>query len=204
MADSLNDPPEGLLHGYHGHSVAIKSCMTVFSAIAWYNAIELVILIFLTFNRYDGLYFWSMLLSAVVGVIPHAIGFLLEFFSIGPIGLAVTLATIGWYFMVPGQSFVLYSRLHLVEQSPIVLRRVFWLIIFGAVVMLIPTTVLTYSTVYLRSPASIKGYNVMERMELAWFCAQEIFIASIYIFQTINFSVSARKRNSTATRSCTN
>lgn len=186
MVDTLNDPPEGLLHGYRGDNIAIKSCMIVFSAIAWYNALELIILIFLTFHRYHGLYFWAMLLSAVVGVIPHAIGFLLEFFTIGPIGLAVTVATIGWYFMVPGQSFVLYSRLHLVEQSTTVLRRVFWLIIFSAIVMLIPTTILTYSTVYLRSPASIKGYNVMERMQLAWFCAQEILIASIYIFQTIN------------------
>lgn len=186
MVDSLSSPPEGLLHGYRGDNLAVKSCMIVFTAIAWYNAVELIILIFLTFHRYNGLYFWSMLLSAVVGVIPHALGFLLEFFTIGPIGLAVTLATIGWYFMVPGQSFVLYSRLHLVEQSRTVLRRVLWLIIIGTVAMVVPTTILTYGTVYIQSPAIIKGYNVMERMELAWFCAQEIFIASIYIFQTIN------------------
>lgn len=185
IADSLSYPPEGLLYGYQGDNVAIKACMIVFSAIAWYNAVELIILIFLTFNRYSGLYFWAMFLSTI-DVIFHAIGFLFEFFTIGPIGLAVTLATIGWYLMVPGQSVVLYSRLHLVEQSPVVLRRVFYLIVFSAVVILIPTTVLTYSTVYVRTQASIKGYNVMERLEITWFCAQEILIASIYIFQTIN------------------
>lgn len=186
MLYSFGEPPAGLIHGYQGDSLAIRACMIVFSAVAWYNALELIILIFLTFNRYSGLYFWSMILSSVVGVIPHALGFLLEFFAIGPIGLAITLATIGWYFMVPGQSFVLYSRLHLVEQSPNVLRRILYLIIIGTIVMIVPTTVLTYSTVYVRSEASTKGYNVMERMELAWFCAQEILIASIYIFQTIN------------------
>lgn len=186
IGNSLSYPPEGLLHGYQGDNVAIKACMIVFSAIAWYNAVELIILIFLTFNRYSGLYFWAMFLSTTIGVIFHAIGFLLEFFTIGPIGLAITLATIGWYFMVPGQSFVLYSRLHLVEQSPVVLRRVFYLIVFSAVVILIPTTVLTYCTVYVGSQASIRGYNVMERLELTWFCAQEILIASIYIFETIN------------------
>lgn len=186
MLDSLSSPPEGLLHGYQNNNLAIKSCMIVFSAIAWYNAIELIILIFLTFHRYNGLYFWSMLLSAVVGVIPHALGFLFEFFSIGPIGLAVTLATIGWYFMVPGQSFVLYSRLHLVEQSRAVLQPLLWLIIVGTIAMIVPTTVLTYGTVYVQSPTIIKAYNVMERLQIAWFAAQEILIASIYIIQTIN------------------
>src|SRR5699024_554884 len=97
-----------------------------------------------------------------------------------------TLATIGWYFLVPGQSLVLYSRLHLVVQSPTVLRRVFWLIITSIILMLIPTTILTYSAVYLRTVEVIKAYNFMERMQLAWFCAQEILIASIYIFETVN------------------
>ena len=186
MLDSLSVPPDGLFHGYQGDSVAIKSTMIVFCAVAWYNALELVILIFLTFNRYSGLYFWAMLLSGVVGVIPHELGFLLEFFDIGPIGLAVTLATIGWYFLVPGQSLVLYSRLHLVVQSPTVLRRVLWLIITSIILMLIPTTILTYSAVYLGTVKAFKAYNFMERMQLAWFCAQEILIASIYIFETVN------------------
>lgn len=121
--------------------MAIKIMMAVFCAIALYNAVELVILIFLTFTRYSGLYFWAMLLSAVLGVIPQAIGFLLEFFAIGPLWFAVTFSTIGFYFMVPGQSIVLYSRLHLVVQSQTLLRRVLYLIIFDTIVLLIPTTV---------------------------------------------------------------
>ncbi|KAI9926271.1 hypothetical protein ASPWEDRAFT_115469 [Aspergillus wentii DTO 134E9] len=182
---SLSHVPEGLVGGYQGNSLPIRILMVVFTSIALYNATELVILIFLTFNRYSGLYFWTMLLSDVFGVIPHAIGYLLEFFSIGPIWLAITLSTIGFYLMVPGQSIVLYSRLHLVVQNPYLLRRVLFLIIFDAVILLVPTTILTYSTVYVGTEPIIRAYNVMERMQLAWFCAQEFVISGIYIWETI-------------------
>ncbi|PLB44916.1 hypothetical protein P170DRAFT_479456 [Aspergillus steynii IBT 23096] len=185
MTDALSTPPEGLIGGYQGGSSVVKILIVVFSSIALYNAIELVILIFLTFNRYSGLYFWTMLISDVLGVIPHAIGYLLEFFAIGPIWLAVTLSTIGFYAMVPGQSVVLYSRLHLVVQNQKLLRRILYLIIVDAVILLIPTTVLTYSTVYVGTDPIIRGYNVMERMQLAWFCAQEILISGIYICETV-------------------
>ncbi|GAT25117.1 integral membrane protein [Aspergillus luchuensis] len=154
MWDSLSKPPEGLIGGYQGGSMAIKILMAVFCAIALYNAVELVILIFLTFTRYSGLYFWAMLLSAVLGVIPQAIGFLLEFFAIGP--LCQTL-----------------------------LRRVLYLIIFDTIVLLIPTTVLTYCTIYVGTTPVIQGFNVMERLQLAWFCAQEILISIIYIVETL-------------------
>lgn len=185
MGGALSQVPEGLVGGYQG-GLAAKILMVVFSSIALYNAIELIILIFLVFNRYAGLYFWAMLLSNVLGVIPHAIGFLLEFFAKGPLWLAVTLATIGFYFMVPGQSVVLYSRLHLVVQNRKLLRRIRYLIIFDTIILLIPTTVLTYSTIYVRTDPIIRGYNVMERMQVAWFCAQEILISGVYIWETVN------------------
>ncbi|GAQ07573.1 hypothetical protein ALT_4894 [Aspergillus lentulus] len=185
MLNSITELPEGVGANPEIHSLAIRILVVVFNSIALYNAIELVILIFLTFNRYSGLYFWSLLLSGVLGVIPHAIGHLLQFFRIGPIGLAISIATIGFYFMVPGQSFVLYSRLHLVVQNQKHLRRVLYLIIIDSIVLLIPTTVLNYLTVYVGTQPVIKGYNVVERMQISWFAAQEMFISGIYIVETI-------------------
>jgi hypothetical protein len=43
-------------------------------AVAIYNAIEMVPIIYFTFSRFSGLYFWSMV-AAVTGVLIHAIGF---------------------------------------------------------------------------------------------------------------------------------
>jgi hypothetical protein len=181
---NLSEPPDGI-HGYRGNNVAVRMLMIVFTSIALYNSIELLILLFLTFQTYRGLYFWTLFLSVVLGVIPHAIGYLLELFALAPLWFSLTLSTIGFYVMVPGQSVVLYSRLHLVCQSHKVLRFVLWLIIIDAVILLIPTTVLTFCTAYIAQPAMIRGYNVMERMQLAWFCTQEMVISGIYIVETV-------------------
>ncbi|KAJ5198672.1 uncharacterized protein N7498_007789 [Penicillium cinerascens] len=185
MPDELNSPPDGLIGGYHGHNNTVRILMIVFSSIALYNAIELFILLFLTFQHYRGLYFWALLLSVVLGVIPHTIGYIFEFFSLAPLWVSLTLSTIGFYVMVPGQSVVLYSRLHLVCQNHRVLRFVLWLIIVDAFILLIPTTVLTFSTAYVRTLPFIRGYNVMERTQLAWFCVQEFVISGIYISETV-------------------
>ncbi|CAL5871580.1 uncharacterized protein PFLUO_LOCUS5833 [Penicillium psychrofluorescens] len=184
MSNGLSQPPNGIHGGYHG-SLTIRILMIVFTSIALYNAIELFILIFLTFTHYRGLYFWTLLISVVLGVIPHAIAYLLEFFALAPLWLTLVMSTIGFYVMVPGQSMVLYSRLHLVVQSRKILRFVLGLIIVDAIILLIPTTVLTFSTAYVGTPSIIRGYNVMERLQLAWFCAQEFVISGIYIFETV-------------------
>lgn len=184
MQNSLSELPEGLVGGYKGASEAVEILVVCFSAVALYNAIELIAVIFLTFNRYSGLYFWTMLLSDVFGVIPHAVGYVFEFFGIGPIWVGVTLSTTGFYFMVPGQSVVLYSRLHLLILNRKLLRGVLYLIIFDSVVLLVPTTVLTYSTIFLRTESVIRGYNVVERLQVACFCAQEMFISALYIIET--------------------
>ncbi|KAJ6111366.1 hypothetical protein N7523_007427 [Penicillium sp. IBT 18751x] len=185
MPDELNSAPDGLIGGYHGNSLTVRILMIVFSSIALYNAIELFILLFLTFQHYRGLYFWALLLSVVLGVIPHTIGYILEFFALAPLWLSLTISTIGFYVMVPGQSVVLYSRLHLVVQNPRILRFVLWLIIVDAFILLIPTTVLTFSTAYVQTLPFIRGYNVMERLQLAWFCVQEFVISGIYISETV-------------------
>ncbi|KAJ5886007.1 uncharacterized protein N7473_008681 [Penicillium subrubescens] len=185
VASELSQAPDGLIGGYKGGSLPVRILMIVFSSIALYNAIELFILLFLTFQHYRGLYFWTLLLSVVLGVIPHTIGYILEFFSLAPLWLCLTISTIGFYVMVPGQSVVLYSRLHLVVQSHRILRFVLWLIIIDSVLLLVPTTVLTFATAYVGTIPIIRGYNVMERLQLAWFCAQEFVISGIYIFETV-------------------
>jgi uncharacterized membrane protein len=62
---------------------------------------------------------------------------------------------------------------------------VLWLIIIDSVLLLVPTTVLTFSTAYIGTIPIIRGYNVMERLQLAWFCAQEFVISGIYIAETV-------------------
>lgn len=182
---SSSQPTDGLRGAYEGHSVAVKATFASFLAIALYNSIELVVLIFATFYRYRGLYFWSLLLSTAVGVILQSLSFILKYFSVGPDAFSLTISTIGWYFMVTGQAVVLYSRLNLVVQDPRVLKRVLAMIIVDAICLHIPTTVLTYGSNFSSNPIFLNGYSVMERIELTGFCLQEFIISGLYIKATV-------------------
>lgn len=179
-------PSDGISGGYTGDSLGLKITMAMFIGIGWYNSMELLILIFVTFKQFRGLYFWCLLVSAV-GIIPYALGFLLKYFQLtSATWLSVTLLTIGWYAMVTGQSMVLYSRLHLVVQNPKILRRVLYMILIDAVLLHIPTTVLTYGSNF--DPDNdhfINGYNIMERIQMTGFCLQEFIISGVYIRETV-------------------
>ncbi|OJJ56199.1 hypothetical protein ASPSYDRAFT_92388 [Aspergillus sydowii CBS 593.65] len=157
---------------------------TAFSAITLYNSIELIILCLATFKRYQGVYFWSLLITSC-SLIVNTLGFILLFFVNVTPYVSVTIVLIGWYCMITGHSIVLWSRLHLVLHQPRTLRAILYLIIFDAIVLQIPTTVLLYGAV---TPAVedrfATGYNIIERIQLVVFCVQESLLSGIYIWET--------------------
>lgn len=53
--------------------------ITICCSLAIYNGLELLMLIFTTFRRFSGLYFWSLLVSSF-GLIPYTIGFMIMYF----------------------------------------------------------------------------------------------------------------------------
>lgn len=188
MATAANSAPsDGITGGYTGHDLGLEIAMGTFVGISWYNAIELIALIFVTFRRYRGLYFWSLLVSSALGVLPYSVGFLMKFFQLtSATWLSVTLLTVGWYAMVTGQSMVLYSRLHLLNRNPKILRPVLYMIIIDAIVLHIPTTVLTYGSNFASSNSHfVQGYNVMEKIQMTGFCLQEFILSGVYIYETV-------------------
>ncbi|GAB7352091.1 hypothetical protein MBLNU459_g2591t1 [Dothideomycetes sp. NU459] len=184
-------PGAGITGGYNGNSITLKIFIAFFAGLAMYNAIELTFMIFLAFNRYRGLYFWSLLLSGL-GIIPYALGFLLKFFEItqgSSKWLAVFLLTIGWYPMITGESIVLWSRLHLIvsgEKGEKILFYTKWMIIIDAIIFHIPTTVLTFgSNSNTDTHVFETGYNIMEKIQMIGFFIQEVVLSTIYITETV-------------------
>ncbi|KAJ5963966.1 uncharacterized protein N7479_003842 [Penicillium vulpinum] len=175
-----------LLHNYGGTSdKARQGIFSAFSAVAWYNAIELIILCFVSFRRWNGAYFWSLLISSAC-IIPYSLGFVLLFFPTGVTPwLCVTLFLVSWYGMVTGQSVVLWSRLHLVLQNRKLLRGVLWMICIDAVIFHLPTTAILYGAVAHPTGRWARGYDIMERIQLVGFCVQEFIISSIYVWETV-------------------
>ncbi|KAJ5184774.1 hypothetical protein N7491_007356 [Penicillium cf. griseofulvum] len=182
---------DGISAHYDGASLSMKITIATLAGITWYNAFELLILLFVTFTEYRGLYFWSLFISSSAGLLPYSLGFLLKFFNLtqGNSWLPVTFLTIGWWCMVTGQSIVLYSRLHLVLSNHRVLRRVLIMIMVNAVILHLPTTALTYGTNLVYNEPSLgrwkKGYNIMEKIQMTGFCVQEFIISGLYIWETV-------------------
>jgi hypothetical protein len=182
------DAGNGITGGYTGNSVSLRIVIGSFIAISWYNAVELNFLIFTTFQKYRGLYFWSLVVASW-GVVFYGIGFLFKFFQVidNSVGNVVFI-TIGWWCMVTGQSVVLYSRLHLILLNEKLLRQILWMIIIDAVILHIPTTVLTFGSNAATNTATfVRGYNVMEKIQMTGFCVQEFIISGIYLWETAKF-----------------
>ena len=135
-APSTSSPGLGITGGYDGDSLALKVVIAFLLGLSMYNVVELQILIFGTFNKFRGLYFWSLVISSL-GIIPYSLGFIFKYFSIltgGAKWFSVFLLSIGWYPMVTGQSVVLWSRLHLIvtgEKGDKILLYTKWMIIIS-------------------------------------------------------------------------
>ena len=166
-------------------AVTIVRILFALSGVALYNSLELVILVFATFKRYNSLYFWSIFLSTVA-IIPYTLGLLFKFFGVIPIDLiSVTFVVIGWHFMVTGQSVVMYSRLHLVSSNQLLSRGVLLMIIINWFIGNVPTTVFAYA-VNSRNPGPyMHVYGVWERLQLCLYFVQEALISGLYIFQIV-------------------
>jgi hypothetical protein len=135
---------DGISGGLEGTTLPLAMTLSALTAVAWYNVIDLNVLIFITFKRHRGLYFYSLLASSW-GIAIYALAFLMKFFQVWKNNyVSVAFITIGWYAMVTGQSLVLYSRLHLVVRDKEKFRWVLYMIIIDVFLFHVPTTVLTF------------------------------------------------------------
>lgn len=127
------------------YNVAMWVYIVGVAILAIYNAIELVVMVLMTFKRYSGLYFYSLIVASLA-IIPYTLGFALDLLNIttgDTRWLAITLITIGWWPMVTGQAIVLWSRLHLIViggREMRVIRWTRWMIIINAIILHLPTT----------------------------------------------------------------
>lgn len=94
-----------------------------FTAIAWYNVIEINVMIWSRFKRHKGLYFWSLCISSW-GIALHALAFLAKFFQVWHNDtVSVAVIVVGWYGMVSGQILFLVSPLKAYQYEVIVTTK---------------------------------------------------------------------------------
>lgn len=167
-------------------SYPIALTIMAFLAIAMYNVVELTLVIFTTFKRRHGLYFYSLLV-ATWGIIPYVVGFFLKFYNLGSsVALYITLIAVGWPCVITGQSLVLYSRLHLITRSTVSSYRwVLVMIIVDAIVCHIPIIILLYGANSSNPGPFLTPYSIYEKVQITIFFLQEIIISGIYVYKTM-------------------
>ncbi|KAF2455171.1 hypothetical protein BDY21DRAFT_260465, partial [Lineolata rhizophorae] len=162
----------------------IAMTLCAFFAIAFYNVIELIVIIATRFKRRHGLYFWSVVV-ATWGIFPYSLGFIFKFFQVISNNMvSITLVIVGWICMVTGQSVVMYSRLHLVVRNPRKIRWVLAMIIFSAVVGHIPIIIFAYGANSDNPSFWVPIYALYEKVQVTIFFLQETIIASLYALET--------------------
>ncbi|KAH6866185.1 hypothetical protein B0T10DRAFT_541947 [Thelonectria olida] len=163
----------GFGSGVDGHS-QISLTIVILNCIIWG-----------TFKRYAGLYFWTFLITTW-GIPLYCAGFLIKYFGSPSLGyFSCTLIMIGWVCMVTGQSMVLWSRLHLVLRNRKRLRLILWMIVTDGIIChgaIIPMVYGSFSS----SPEMWqRPYSIMEKIQVTIFFLQEIILSSFYIIETV-------------------
>lgn len=169
---------------FEGVYDASSVMVTVSGGVAIYSSLEMVLLIFTTFKRWKGLYFWSMTLCNI-GVMMYGIGFMMVYFQLSALWFAKLLNDVGWIFMVVCQSLILYSRLALIIFNDKILTAVKWMIIVNSVVLVPFPVIFDYGNTFTDLPIFPKGYFYIEHVQITMFSFQECLISTIYVVRTI-------------------
>ncbi|KAF2790720.1 hypothetical protein K505DRAFT_364466 [Melanomma pulvis-pyrius CBS 109.77] len=156
------------------------------TGMAWFNAIELLWTIFVSFQRWTGRYF-SCLVVATLGVFLYQVNVFFMIFapSFNPHAVIACIG-IGWSAMVTGQSLVLWSRLHLVCRSQWKLNAILYMIIIDGVGLHGPQFV--FSLLAIKNGAidpTYKPFEIMEKIAIAVFTVQELIISGVYLSETV-------------------
>lgn len=185
-------PGAGLTPETGDQAPALQVFIVTVGVLAVYNAAEIACMALLTFKHYRGMYFYSVMVSALA-IIPYSVGFALDLLDVTTgraRWAAVTLITVGWWSMVSGQSVVLWSRLHLIvpkgPRGERVVRWAGWMILVDAAIFHLPTTIFTYGSSVAGASAGVfaRGYDLMEKIQMTGFFCQEVVLSSIYVVET--------------------
>ena len=110
------------------YNVPLVVVAVAFTAIAWFNGLEMLIVTWMTFKKRSA-YFYSLIVCCF-GILCYETSIFCLIFVKGANTYGTNVGIdLGWSCMVTGQSFVLWSRLHLVCRKQLVLRAVLIMII---------------------------------------------------------------------------
>jgi hypothetical protein len=161
--------------------------MAAIITLTYWMGMELLILVFLTFKRYNGLYFWT-LITSTVGILIYNTAIIFVNFET-PVSANATTITIniGWAITTLSYPLVLWSRLHLViGHRPRLLKAILASILFVAIGSEATTLSVTWGVVF-KHPELYHVQEVVNHVEGVIIGVQQLLISFVYIYQTAKF-----------------
>ncbi|KAI1454415.1 hypothetical protein F4805DRAFT_321284 [Annulohypoxylon moriforme] len=157
--------------------------MAGFAGVSWCLGVEISVSLLLLFKRRRGLYFWSCAIG-IWGVILQTLFIILADFRIWTQEQApIVFIYLTWAMMVISQSWILFSRLHLLIEKPKILSWIRVALVFTSVV--IGTITITLGTIaQTAKPSLFPTNNIWDRFQTAVFFVQETALSILYIWQT--------------------
>lgn len=150
-------------------------------------SIELLLLVYITFKRHTGIYFWSIIITTL-GIILQTTGYILKSFENSwPVVLVVIICKVGWVANVTGFSIVLWSRLHLVVRNPRILKWLLVIILVDGLVCHTPVVVFEFGLMTKHHDTYYRPMQIMERIQQTVFTLQECATSCLYIYHTRKF-----------------
>ncbi|KAI1211382.1 uncharacterized protein F4807DRAFT_36557 [Annulohypoxylon truncatum] len=162
---------------------SVALAMAGFAGVSWCLGIEINVSLFLLFKRRRGLYFWACALG-IWGVILQTLFIVLADFGIWTEKVTpIALIYLTWAMMVISQSWILFSRLHLILQQPRVLSWIRVVLIFTSIVVGTITIVLG-TVAQTVNHALFPANNIWDRFQTGVFFVQETTLSILYIWHT--------------------
>lgn len=194
--DSFRDSYEVAIEKstFDGRYDAASVIVTLSIALALYNSLEMAMLISMTFKRWRGLYFWSLVLSTL-GVVLYTIGMMTTYYRLGLLAIAKVVLDVGWVMMILCQSLVLYSRLGLILDNANIVNAVKWMIIVDSVILFPIVIIFDFGSTYSRNENFSAGYFYIEHIQITGFTIQELIISGLYVWKTIALLKVLQKQN---------
>jgi hypothetical protein len=173
--------------------------------IAVWLAIDLIFQLHVTFRRWGGMYYWTVLCTSI-GIGIHAGMLIVKAFNHLTKGeeIAVTIILkIGDIMNQTGFSLVLYSRLNLVLRTSTNPRYLRWILMFILVgSFLVNTPLLIFNIgVKVALPNGKEWFArnmIAERVLVLWFTIQEVALSTLYTWTTASLIKSTRLKHQSA------
>lgn len=166
-----------------------EEAATAFLALTFWLILDVNVGIYRVFKKKRGLYYWSLIIgtwACALSTLGNVLKNLTPQYGPKIWPFWTLLINGGWSFYATAECIVLYSRLHLVNRSHKVQRRLLWFIIIGSFLLILPNWIFIFPAYDVNSTKVSSIWSprqaILDRTSQLGFTIIESTISAIYMW----------------------